>query len=557
MVVSSEGDNIPPSEGIPLSLARRRIEHDAPVLLLIPTALAQATPDTAPAPDPLLASPRAVSVVTEADIAALQARTVPEAIEETVGVWVPRSGRGMRTASIRGLSGPHNLVLVDGIPTSLSSSRAGPDLGLLVPQYAERIEITRGPGSVQHGGGIGGVIHLHTLAPPTPAEGPLRELRFTAGSTTADVGRATRLQYRQGSPEGGFLLGVGRADAGILRTGGDALAPLSDFTTSAWQAKGVRTHGAHTLTASAIGSAIDNASRTDALSVGTVSRTDSRDLLASVGYALAGDGLVESVDVKLAAHQWAETQRRYGCFTDEDGPTNPDGCLDLTETALSGVSLYDDGAMAGIAVASVTLVPAQRLAVTLGGEGQRRLFDSTRWDRQPDGGFEAAERARLPSEAVETIGGLYAWGDLTVTHTTNLNGVVYRGGELEVVRTTGPMTVGGHAALVFGEADGGPATGVPPLFGRAWLRGTAPRGDGWLELAVRAAGAAPDCGTDCTPGWWTLDLAAQRRVSPWMTLYVSTNNLLDAGYRVHGSGVDAPGRDVRLTLDIQRTHPRG
>ena len=67
-----------------------------------------------------------------------------------------------------------------------------------------------------------------------------------------------------------------------------------------------------------------------------------------------------------------------------------------------------------------------------------------------------------------------------------------------------------------------------------------------------------DLGEVCpgTPGWWTLDIGAHRRINHWLILDIATNNLFDAQYRVHGSGLDAPGRDVRLRLTAQRIRPR-
>jgi outer membrane receptor protein involved in Fe transport len=46
-----------------------------------------------------------------------------------------------------------------------------------------------------------------------------------------------------------------------------------------------------------------------------------------------------------------------------------------------------------------------------------------------------------------------------------------------------------------------------------------------------------------TAGWVTAALRAGYPFGERTTVYVSVENLLDQNYRVHGSGVDAPGRN--------------
>ncbi len=60
------------------------------------------------------------------------------------------------------------------------------------------------------------------------------------------------------------------------------------------------------------------------------------------------------------------------------------------------------------------------------------------------------------------------------------------------------------------------------------------------------SGAAIDAGT---PAWWTLNLRGGIRLFDDTRLTLSLENLLDLRYRQHGSGVNAPGFNVSLTLD--------
>ena len=66
------------------------------------------------------------------------------------------------------------------------------------------------------------------------------------------------------------------------------------------------------------------------------------------------------------------------------------------------------------------------------------------------------------------------------------------------------------------------------------------------EVAFDANGYAIDAGT---PGWWTLNVRGGVRLFDYTRLTLSLENLLDQRYRPHGSGINAPGFNVGLTLD--------
>ena len=66
------------------------------------------------------------------------------------------------------------------------------------------------------------------------------------------------------------------------------------------------------------------------------------------------------------------------------------------------------------------------------------------------------------------------------------------------------------------------------------------------EIKFEANGAAIDAGT---PGWWTLNIRGGVRLLDYTRLTLSLDNLLNKRYRQHGSGVNAPGFNVSLSLD--------
>ncbi|MDE0314898.1 MAG: TonB-dependent receptor [Candidatus Poribacteria bacterium] len=52
-----------------------------------------------------------------------------------------------------------------------------------------------------------------------------------------------------------------------------------------------------------------------------------------------------------------------------------------------------------------------------------------------------------------------------------------------------------------------------------------------------------------TPGWWTLNVRGGVKLFDYTRLTLSLENLLDRRYRPHGSGVNAPGFNVSVSLD--------
>jgi outer membrane receptor protein involved in Fe transport len=102
-----------------------------------------------------------------------------------------------------------------------------------------------------------------------------------------------------------------------------------------------------------------------------------------------------------------------------------------------------------------------------------------------------------------------------------------------------------------------PADRIPPLAGR--LRAQRTLG-AWSVQAVAqyarhqdrlSARDRDDPRIDPagTAGWWSLNLRAQRPLAAGLELTVGLDNVLDERYREHGSGIDAPGRELVLRLE--------
>ncbi len=110
-------------------------------------------------------SPRSVTVLTARDIDAVGAVAANQILRQLPGLQELPSPPSKTSISIRGFDDARVLVLVDGEPVagSLIESR---DIGRLSTLATERIEVTKGPSSVEFGSdALGGVINLVQAAP--------------------------------------------------------------------------------------------------------------------------------------------------------------------------------------------------------------------------------------------------------------------------------------------------------------------------------------------------------------------------------------------------------
>ena len=108
-------------------------------------------------------TPELVQVLDEKPLIRLQARTAPEALLRTTGVWVQKTNHGGGSPFVRGLTGNQTLLLVDGIRLNNATVRFGPNqyFNTLDLLSLDKIEILHGSGSVQYGSdAFGGTIQV-------------------------------------------------------------------------------------------------------------------------------------------------------------------------------------------------------------------------------------------------------------------------------------------------------------------------------------------------------------------------------------------------------------
>jgi outer membrane receptor protein involved in Fe transport len=112
------------------------------------------------------------------------------------------------------------------------------------------------------------------------------------------------------------------------------------------------------------------------------------------------------------------------------------------------------------------------------------------------------------------------------------------------------------------EEDDGetvPADRIPPLNGRLGLvyqPGETVRLEAYLDFASQQDRLSPRDERDPrinplgTPGWGTVNLLTSWQASENLELGLRLQNLADKSYREHGSGIDAPGRNVGIWINV-------
>lgn len=111
-------------------------------------------------------------VLTAEELAATGERSLPRRIAKASGVWLQETNVGGGSPLIQGLSGNQVLLVVDGVRLNDATTRNGVNqiLNGIEPATVERVEVIRGPRSVQWGSdALGGVVLVWTKAGPPRA----------------------------------------------------------------------------------------------------------------------------------------------------------------------------------------------------------------------------------------------------------------------------------------------------------------------------------------------------------------------------------------------------
>ena len=176
--------------------------------------------------------PETVSTVSRESIKSRPYHLLAQVLREEPGILVQQTTSGQVSPIIRGFTGQSNVYLVDGVRLNTAAWRSGPSqyFGWVDSLVANRIEIVRGPGSVQYGSdALGGTINV--LSAPTLF--PVGDIRFggeaqvTAGTADRSAGGEASLHLQAG--RGSLRIGGSRRSIGDLR-GGEGIDSRSALT---------------------------------------------------------------------------------------------------------------------------------------------------------------------------------------------------------------------------------------------------------------------------------------------------------------------------------------
>lgn len=173
-------------------------------------------------------SPQALDIVNHQLLTERAPSDMGQALEQSVGVMIQRTGRGQSSPFIRGLTGPQVVILVDGVRMTNATFRAGPNqyFNTIDPNMVDHIEVLRGSGATLYGGdALGGVINVVTQKASITGYDSL-----TGGTiqrfSSADLGYTGRITVEGSVSSLGAIGGYGYGNYNNLDIGGNPDAPV-------------------------------------------------------------------------------------------------------------------------------------------------------------------------------------------------------------------------------------------------------------------------------------------------------------------------------------------
>ena len=200
---------------------------------------------TSPRIDPAAATlPYSVSNLSRGEIADQLVRNLPEALAQTPGVLVQKSGNGQGSPFLRGFTGYRTLTLIDGVRYNNAVYRDGPNeyFSLIDFDALDAVNVFGGPGSVLYGSdAIGGTLNLQTQS--SGYEDAAAGAKFLHGmqrlsAASADNSRQSRTELRAGSGgRWGIHAGVSLRDFGNVNAAGVSKQHHTGYGESAWDVR--------------------------------------------------------------------------------------------------------------------------------------------------------------------------------------------------------------------------------------------------------------------------------------------------------------------------------
>lgn len=178
--------------------------------------------------------PEAVSVATREDLESRPITILPQALRDETGVLVQQTTTAQGSPFIRGFSAQRLVYLLDGVRFNTATFRAGATqyLGWLNPSAVQRLEVVRGPASVQFGSdALGGSINVLSLQPSFSAGATVVAGHAEVGLGSADRQASLDAQVTVSGPRAALVAGGSARRVGELRSGGgrDSHSALARF----------------------------------------------------------------------------------------------------------------------------------------------------------------------------------------------------------------------------------------------------------------------------------------------------------------------------------------
>jgi outer membrane receptor protein involved in Fe transport len=358
-------------------------------------------------------SPRAITVVTGAELRERHYRTTPDALAEVVGVFVQQTNYGGGAPIIRGLVGNQLLILIDGIRLNTAAYRLGPNqyLNTIDINQIERIEVVRGAGSVLYGSGaLGGVINIVTRRATTPADGERwLSTRVSSRLASADRSAVERAEVFGGAGPLRFIAGATLKEFGDVRGGSrTGLQPFTGY--SEWDADAkltVQPGKRQTLTLTGQRVSASEVRRSDLLQAGTELKNEvdpqRRDLLAIAYEARPVVALLNSINL----HGWFQRQDEAYRRIAATSPTSERVHRDAVDTFGLGVQFNTRA--------------AGRQMLTYGFEAHTDDVTSTREDVNLVTGKWRAQKSTLADGARDRAVAAFAQDEIAISRKLDLN----------------------------------------------------------------------------------------------------------------------------------------
>jgi hemoglobin/transferrin/lactoferrin receptor protein len=182
-----------------------------------------------------------ISELNHVNILQLSPMSTPDLISNIAGVWMQKTNHGGGSPYVRGLTGYHTLLVMDGIRINNAVFRSGPNqyLNTIDPYILEGVEVLHGQGSVQYGSdGIGGTLQLFSRALTFSKNDWNFNGNVSAQFLSDDMEKTSRVELAGSGKRLSFLADFTHKDFGNIVAGGNlgVLAPTG-YNEHSWDIK--------------------------------------------------------------------------------------------------------------------------------------------------------------------------------------------------------------------------------------------------------------------------------------------------------------------------------